>query len=94
VNLPTVVPTADEREILLRFLHRQRQEVLATAEGLTDEQARWTPDGKLLPIVGIINHLTHVEWRWIEGRYLQAAFLPREEEFHLGPEIARCMSGS
>ncbi len=77
----TVVPTSDERELLLRFLHRQRQEVVATAAGLSDAQARWTPDGRLLPIVGIVNHLTHVEWRWIEGRYLGRAFPPRTQEF-------------
>jgi len=42
---------------------------------------RWTPDGRLLPIAGIINHLTHAEWRWIEGRYLASPFPPRGEEF-------------
>ena len=77
----TVVPTSDERELLLRFLHRQREEVVATAEGLSDDDARWTPDGRLLPIVGIINHLTHAEWRWIEGRYLGREFPPRTDEF-------------
>lgn len=81
-ELPTtVVPTSNERELLLRFLHRQRQEVVATAEGLTDEQARWTPDGRLLSITGIINHLTHGEWRWIEGRYLAREFPARTDEF-------------
>src|SRR5262249_37764694 len=70
-----------ERELLLRFLQRQREEVVATAEGLSDAQARWTPDGRLLPILGIVNHLTHVEWRWIEGRYLGRAFPPRTDEF-------------
>jgi hypothetical protein len=77
----TVVPTSDERELLLRFLHRQREEVVATADGLSDAQARWTPDGRLLPIAGIINHLTHAEWRWIEGRYLGREFPPRTDEF-------------
>ena len=80
-------PTADERELLLRFLARQRSHVVATAEGLTEEEARWTPDGRLLPIIGILNHLTHVEWRWIEGRYLRTAFPPRAEEFRLGGEV-------
>jgi hypothetical protein len=75
-------------ELLLRFLHRQRLEVVATAEGLTDDQARWTPDGRLLPIVGIINHLTHVEWRWIEGRLLQADFPLRTEEFQLAADVS------
>jgi len=49
---------------------------------LTDAPARWTPDGKLLPILGIINHLTNVEWRWINGRYLGEPFPPRSDEFH------------
>jgi Protein of unknown function (DUF664) len=80
----TVVPTSDERELLLRFLHRQREEVVATAEGLSDSQARWMADGRLLPIVGIINHLTHAEWRWIEGRYLGREFAPRTDEFAPG----------
>jgi hypothetical protein len=76
-----VAPTPDERELLLGFLQRQRAEVVATAAGLTDEQARWAPPGKLLPILGVINHVTHVEWRWIEGRCLGRAFPPRTDEF-------------
>jgi hypothetical protein len=79
----SVVPISDERELLLRFLHRQREEVVATTEGLSDAQARWTPNGHLLPIVGIVNHLTHVEWRWIEGRYLGRAFPRRTDEFRV-----------
>ena len=77
-----IIPTTDERELLLRFLHRQREEVVATADGLSDDQARWSPGGRLLPIVGIINHLVKVEWRWIAGRYLQCEFPPRTDEFH------------
>lgn len=60
----------DERETILGFLDWKRAAVLHTARKLTDEQGRWTPDGKLLPIAGIINHLTCVEARWIAGRYL------------------------
>lgn len=82
------VPTADGRELLLRFLQQQRDEVVATADGLTEEEQRWTPDGRLLPIIGIVNHLTHVEWRWIEGRYLASPFPPRAEEFQVGPETS------
>ncbi|HVF33561.1 MAG TPA: DUF664 domain-containing protein [Acidimicrobiales bacterium] len=61
----------DERETLLGYLDWKRAAVLRTAEGLSDEQARWTPEGRLLPIAGIINHLTHVEARWIDGRLLR-----------------------
>lgn len=83
---PTPEPTRDERELLLRFLRRQRAEVIATANGLTDEQARWQPGGVLLPIAGIVNHLTHVEWRWIDGRYLGRPFPSRREEFQVDRE--------
>jgi hypothetical protein len=80
-------PTADERELLLGFIRWQREQVVATANGLTEEQLRWTPDGRLLPILGVINHLRHMEWRWIEGRYLGSEFPPRHEEFSLGSDI-------
>ncbi len=80
-------PTDEERELLLRYLHRQRELVVESAADLTDEQARWTPDGKLLPILGIVNHLTHVEWRWMEGRYLARDFPAREEEFRVGDDV-------
>ena len=62
---------ADEREALLGYLDWKRAAVLRTVEGLDDEQARWTPDGKLLPLAGIVHHLTQVETRWIDGRVLR-----------------------
>jgi Protein of unknown function (DUF664) len=74
-------PNADEREVLLAYIRWQREQVVATAVGLTEAQLRWTPEGRLLPIIGIINHLTHMEWRWVEGRYLGSAFPARQEEF-------------
>src|ERR1700677_2531610 len=80
-------PSSDEREVLLRYIRWQREQVVATAEGLSEEQLRWTPDGRLLPIVGVINHLAHMEWRWVEGRYLASPFPPREEEFSVRPEV-------
>lgn len=62
----------DERELLLEFLERQRASVRRAAVSLNEDQARWTPGDRLLPIIGIIHHLTEVEWRWIDGRYLRA----------------------
>lgn len=64
------LPTPDERELLLRYIHAKRMDVVAPSEGLSDEQARWTPDGRLVPIIGVISHLTEMERRWVEGRYL------------------------
>src|SRR2546422_2129538 len=77
-------PTDDERELLLGFVRWQREQVVATAVDLDEDQLRWTPDARLLPIIGLINHLAHMEWRWIEGRYLGSEFPPREDEFGVG----------
>jgi len=60
--------------------------VLATAEGLDEEQARWTPPGRLLPVIGIVNHLTQVEWRWIDGLYLRDEVSRSEAEFGVGAD--------
>jgi uncharacterized damage-inducible protein DinB len=80
-------PTPDETELLLGFVRWQREQVVAAASGLTEDQLRWSPDDRLLPIIGVVNHLAHVEWRWVEGRYLGSEFPPREEEFAVGPGI-------
>jgi len=79
-------PTRDERELLIGFVRWQREQVVATAAGLNEEELRWTPEGRLLPIIGIINHLTHMEWRWVEGRYLGSTFPPRTDELVVGRE--------
>jgi len=77
----------DERELLLQWLDYLRGAIVRKIEGLTDEQARWRPDGKLISLLGIINHLTHVEWRWIDGGMLGAEVSRSEEEFTPGPEL-------
>ncbi|MFI5045826.1 MAG: DUF664 domain-containing protein [Acidimicrobiia bacterium] len=78
---------SDERELLLDWLDYLRSAVLRKVEGLTDEQARWTPEGRLLPLLGIVNHLTHVEWRWIDGGLRGADVDRSDAEFHPGPEL-------
>jgi uncharacterized damage-inducible protein DinB len=77
--------TSDERELLLRWLRFLRGAVIRKVEGLSDSQARWT-DGKLIPLLGIVNHLTHVEWRWIDGGILGQE-TRSEAEFAPGPEL-------
>lgn len=62
--------TPDEVELYLRWLAFLRGAVLRKASGITDEQARWHPDGRLLPLLGLVNHLTGVERRWIDGEML------------------------
>jgi hypothetical protein len=71
VEFPSGNP--DEVELFLGWLAFLRGAVLRKALGVTEEQARWRPDGRLLMLIGIVNHLTHVEWRWIDGEMLGAA---------------------
>ncbi len=79
--------TPDERELLLRWLNYLRGAVVRKVEGLGDEQARWTPEGALLSLIGIVNHLTHVEWRWIDGAMRGDAVSRSEQELTPGPEL-------
>jgi uncharacterized damage-inducible protein DinB len=80
-------PNPDERELLLGWLAYLRGAVLRKADGLDDRSARWTPDGRLIPILGILDHLTHVEWRWIDGAMLGEKTSRSEEEFRPGDDV-------
>ena len=77
----------DERELLLSWLAFLRASVIRKVEGLSEQDARWTPGDALLPLLGIINHLTRVEWRWIDGELLGAEVSRSEAEFRPGPEL-------
>lgn len=70
----------DERELLLNWLRYLRGAVLRKVDGLDDEQARWRPDGRLMPLIGIVHHLTNVESRWIDGGFFGAAVSRAEDE--------------
>jgi uncharacterized damage-inducible protein DinB len=87
VKTPHPPPMDDERELLLAFLTHLRASILRKLEDLDEEQARWRPDGKLMSIIGTVNHLTNVEQRWIDGRMTGEVTSRREEEFHPGPEL-------
>jgi hypothetical protein len=79
--------TADERELYLRWLGFLRGAVVRNLDGVSDDDARWTPDGALLPLLGIVNHLTHVEWRWIDGGMRGLPVSKHESEYRPGPEL-------
>lgn len=79
VALPAHKP--DERELLLAWLQFLRGAVVRKTEGLDEDQARWRPDGRLISIAGIVNHLAHVEWRWIEGALRGERVARSEGEF-------------
>lgn len=77
----------DEKELLLQWLNYMRGAVLRNIEGLDDAQARRTPNGKLIPLLGIVNHLAKVEWRWIEGGFSGADVSRTEKEFTPGQDV-------
>ena len=77
----------DERELLLAWLGHLRGAVLGKVQGLGEQDARWTPDGRLIGLLGIVNHLTHVEWRWIDGGMRGEEVSRSEEEFRPGSEL-------
>src|ERR1700712_1690000 len=85
IGFPVANP--DERELLLSWLTFLRGAVLRKSEGLSDDDARWTPDGKLISVLGIVNHLTNVEWRWIDGAVLGREVSKDEAEYSPGPEL-------
>jgi len=82
----------DELEMYLSWLAFLRGAVLRKADGLTDEQARWRPDGRLLPLVGLVNHLTGVEARWIDGRMRGAEVAEPDDEFRPDLPIAAAIA--
>ena len=79
--------STDEKELLLQWLGYLRRAVLHKLDGIDDAQARWTPDGRLIPLLGIVHHLTRVEWRWIEGGFRGATVERSEQEFRPGDEV-------
>jgi uncharacterized damage-inducible protein DinB len=79
--------TTDERELLLAWLAWLRGAVLRKVEGVSDDEARWRPAGSLISLLGIVNHLSRVEWRWIDGGMLGQQVSRSEAEFSPGPEL-------
>jgi uncharacterized damage-inducible protein DinB len=77
----------DERELLLSWLGFLRGAVLRKINGLSDDDARWTPDGGLITLLGIVNHLTHLEWRWIDGSMRGEETSRGDDEFYPGPDL-------
>ena len=61
--------------------------VTRNLDGLDDARSRWTPDGRLISLLGIVNHLTRVEWRWIDGGFGGVDVSRSDAEFAPGTEL-------
>ena len=66
----------DERTLLTGMLDRQRQEVAALLDDLTEEEARARLVPSLTTVMGLVKHATFVEQVWFHSRI---AGVPREE---------------
>ncbi len=84
---PVPAGTGPERELLLRWLGCLRGAVLRKTAGVSEADRRWRPDGRLIPLLAIVRHLTQVEWRWIDGEFLGASVSRSEDEFGPGAEL-------
>lgn len=71
----------------MTWLGYLRGAVVRKASDISDTEAHRRPDGKLISLVGIVNHLAHVEWRWIDGGFLDETVERLESEFTPGPEL-------
>jgi hypothetical protein len=87
VRAPFPEGNTDERELLLSWLGFLRGAVLRKIDGLTEDDARWTPSGRLISLLGIVNHLTRLEWRWIDGAMRGEDTSRDTSEFYPGPEL-------
>ena len=85
IGFPT--GSSHEKELLLQWLDYLRGAVCRKLEGLDESQARWRPDGRLIPLLGVVSHLTQVEWRWIEGGFFGANVSRSEKEFRPGLDV-------
>lgn len=86
--MPYPEGSADERKLFIAWLDFLRGSVTKKLDGLSEAQARWTPDGRLISILGVVNHLTRVEWRWIDGAFLGGETARSEHEFRPPSDVA------
>ena len=67
---------ADERTLLTGMLDRQRTEIAALLDDLTEEEARARLVPSLTTLMGLVKHATFVEQVWFHSR---VAGVPRKE---------------
>jgi hypothetical protein len=81
----------DERDGLLTYLAQQRDALMASVRGLTDEQAWAAPAASELTLGGLIKHSARTERRWViagvAGRPLPGLWPIEnwEDDFRLAP---------
>lgn len=59
-----------ERDVLLAYLDKMRDAVVATTQSLDDEQLRWAAVPSGTNLLGLLHHLTAVERHWFRMVFL------------------------
>ena len=81
----------DERTQLRAWLEFNRDACIRKAEGVTEEQARVRPGPSKTSLIGVLNHLTHVEHWWFHMCFagLEPSIHTFEDdgEYDVGDEI-------
>jgi len=65
-----------ERETVLMLLDYHRRSLLAKLDGLTDEQAAWSPVPSGTSLRWLLHHLTGAERLWVLHRYAGREIAP------------------
>ncbi|EFV11785.1 DinB family protein [Segniliparus rugosus] len=73
-----------DREVLLDLLAVQRQSLVASCHGLTEEQARATPTASSLSLGGLVKHAAFGERNWVSLAFLFWA--PGQKRAGTGPD--------
>ena len=81
IRLPS--GSQDEKEVLLQWLDHLCRAVLRNLDGT---EARWSPDGRPIPLVGVVRHPTRVEWGRIDG-FSGVGVSRSAEECRPGPDV-------
>ena len=71
---------ADERTMLIAFLDFQRESMVTKLEGLSEEQARWTPSPTGNSLIALVQHLA-----WVESWWFRVCFAG-DQDAYLWPE--------
>lgn len=61
--------SGDERSTLLALLTFQRESVIRKVEGLSSQQARWSPVRSATSALWLLNHLADAERSWVIVRF-------------------------
>jgi hypothetical protein len=80
----------DERATLLALLRYQRESLVRKVDGLTDEQAAWSPVPSGTSLRWLVDHLTAAEVLWVVERFAgeAAASVPPPATASLAEAVA------